>query len=234
MATTTTNFGWDIPQSTDLVKDGATAIAALGQDIDTALVDLKGGTTGQVLKKTSATDLDVEWGTASSGLTLISTTNFSAVASQAVTFASSTYQSYKIFIKWTQTNTGALSVRLRSGATDLTGSVYNTASFFMRSAGGPSGTHVQQNASNTSNLSVVSTIDATTSIQQFDILVGNLFETTSTSMSYNGLNTNGAGEAAQAIFGAIRVRDLISYDGLNFTIAAGTMTGKIIVYGITE
>ena len=26
MATTTTNFGWDIPQSTDLVKDGATAI----------------------------------------------------------------------------------------------------------------------------------------------------------------------------------------------------------------
>jgi len=61
MATTTTNFGWDIPQSTDLVKDGATAIAALGQDIDTALVDLKGGTTGQVLSKASATDLDFTW-----------------------------------------------------------------------------------------------------------------------------------------------------------------------------
>jgi hypothetical protein len=63
MATTTTNFGWDIPQSTDLVKDGATAIAALGQDIDTALVDLKGGTTGQVLAKASATDLDYSWTT---------------------------------------------------------------------------------------------------------------------------------------------------------------------------
>lgn len=61
MATTTTNFGWDIPQSTDLVKDGATAIAALGQDIDTALVDLKGGTTGQVLAKASGTDLDFTW-----------------------------------------------------------------------------------------------------------------------------------------------------------------------------
>ena len=61
MATTTTNFGWDIPQSTDLVKDGATAIAALGQDIDTALVDLKGGTTGQVLSKASGTDLDYTW-----------------------------------------------------------------------------------------------------------------------------------------------------------------------------
>ena len=61
MATTTTNFGWDIPQSTDLVKDGATAIAALGQDIDTALVDLKGGTTGQILAKASNTDLDYSW-----------------------------------------------------------------------------------------------------------------------------------------------------------------------------
>jgi hypothetical protein len=61
MATTTTNFGWDIPQSTDLVKDGATAIAALGQDIDTALVDLKGGTSGQVLSKASGTDLDFTW-----------------------------------------------------------------------------------------------------------------------------------------------------------------------------
>jgi hypothetical protein len=61
MATTTTNFGWDIPQSTDLVKDGATAIAALGQDIDTALIDLKGGTTGQVLAKATDTDLDFAW-----------------------------------------------------------------------------------------------------------------------------------------------------------------------------
>lgn len=61
MATTTTNFGWDIPQSTDLVKDGATAIAALGQDIDTSLVGLKGGTTGQVLSKTSGTDMAFTW-----------------------------------------------------------------------------------------------------------------------------------------------------------------------------
>ncbi len=61
MATTTPNFGFDIPQSTDLVKDGATAIAALGTDIDTAFVDLKGGTTGQVLAKATNTDLDFTW-----------------------------------------------------------------------------------------------------------------------------------------------------------------------------
>jgi hypothetical protein len=61
MATTTTNFGWDIPQSTDLVKDGATAIAALGQDIDTSMLGLKGGTTGQILSKTSGTDMAFTW-----------------------------------------------------------------------------------------------------------------------------------------------------------------------------
>ena len=37
MATTTTNNGWDIPQSSDYVKLGADAIATLGQDIDTAV-----------------------------------------------------------------------------------------------------------------------------------------------------------------------------------------------------
>ena len=40
MATVTTNYGFDIPQSSDLVKDGATAIALLGQDIDTAFAGL--------------------------------------------------------------------------------------------------------------------------------------------------------------------------------------------------
>ena len=61
MATTTPNFGWPVPTSTDLVKDGATAIEALGDGVDASLVDLKGGTTGQVLAKTSGTDLDFTW-----------------------------------------------------------------------------------------------------------------------------------------------------------------------------
>jgi len=61
MATTTPNFGWPVPTSTDLVKDGATAIEALGDAIDTSMVDLKGGTTGQILSKASATDMDFTW-----------------------------------------------------------------------------------------------------------------------------------------------------------------------------
>jgi hypothetical protein len=58
---TTTNFGWETPDDTDLVKDGALAMRTLGNSIDASFVDLKGGTTGQVLSKASGTDLDFTW-----------------------------------------------------------------------------------------------------------------------------------------------------------------------------
>ena len=58
---TTTNFGWTTPDDTDLVKDGASAIRTLGSGIDTSFLDLKGGTTGQILSKASNTDLDYSW-----------------------------------------------------------------------------------------------------------------------------------------------------------------------------
>jgi hypothetical protein len=67
MPTTTPNFGWSVPVSTDLVKDGATAIELLGDSIDASLVDLKGGTTGQVLAKNSNTDMDFIWVTDAAG-----------------------------------------------------------------------------------------------------------------------------------------------------------------------
>jgi hypothetical protein len=67
MATVTPNFNWPVPVSTDLVKDGATAIEALGDSIDASMVDLKGGTTGQVLSKNSNTDMDFVWVTNADG-----------------------------------------------------------------------------------------------------------------------------------------------------------------------
>jgi hypothetical protein len=65
---TTTNFNWSTPDDTALVKDGAAAIRTLGSSIDTSFVDLKGGTTGQVLAKASGTDLDFTWATDASGI----------------------------------------------------------------------------------------------------------------------------------------------------------------------
>jgi hypothetical protein len=64
----TTNFNWETPDDTDLVKDGAAAMRTLGNSIDSSFVDLKGGTTGQVLAKASNTDLDFVWSADASGI----------------------------------------------------------------------------------------------------------------------------------------------------------------------
>lgn len=58
---TTTNFGWETPDDTDLVKDGAAAIRTSLNGVDSSFVDLKGGSSGQVLAKNSNTDLDFVW-----------------------------------------------------------------------------------------------------------------------------------------------------------------------------
>jgi hypothetical protein len=64
----TTNFGWETPDDTDLVKDGAAAMRTLGNSIDASFVDLKGGTTGQILAKNSNTDLDFIWSSDATGI----------------------------------------------------------------------------------------------------------------------------------------------------------------------
>ena len=58
---TTTYFGWQTPDNTDLVKDGASAIRTLGSAIDSSMQYLEGGTTGQILSKTSNTDMAFSW-----------------------------------------------------------------------------------------------------------------------------------------------------------------------------
>ena len=132
---TTTNFGWTTPDNTGYVKDGALAIRTLGNGIDTSLLDLKGGTTGQVLKKTSGTDLDFEWGTVSStprigqvvqasGSSFTTTSNTYANAtgwSATITPTSATSKilvSYSFYGSgtWSPNSAGNMSVRIdRSG-----------------------------------------------------------------------------------------------------------------------
>jgi hypothetical protein len=79
----TTYFGWETPDDTDLVKDGAAAIRTLGQAIDTSLQDLEGGTTGQVLKKNSDTDMDFIWAADSAGMTNPMTTTGDTIYSSS-------------------------------------------------------------------------------------------------------------------------------------------------------
>jgi len=61
MTNPTSNFGWQMPTSTDLVTDLPADFAVFGQAVDTSMAGLKGGTTGQILSKTSNTDMAFTW-----------------------------------------------------------------------------------------------------------------------------------------------------------------------------
>jgi hypothetical protein len=80
---TSPNFGWLEPDNTDLVKNGALAIRTLGDAIDASLVDLKGGTTDQVLAKNSNTDMDFKWVSDATGMTNPMTTTGDVIYSSS-------------------------------------------------------------------------------------------------------------------------------------------------------
>jgi hypothetical protein len=104
----TVNNNWPYPESSDLVKDGATAIENLADAIDTTL--------GVFVPS-------------SPGLTLINTTSFSAVASQNITNVfSATYVNYLMLIKsFGSTTSTTVRARLGASASFDAGSNYSHA-----------------------------------------------------------------------------------------------------------
>lgn len=85
---TTTNFGWETPDDTDLVKDGAAAIRTALGGVDTSFVDLKGGTTNQVLRKATNTDLDFVWSTLSAAAPNSATSSYISNSTSSGTYVS--------------------------------------------------------------------------------------------------------------------------------------------------
>jgi hypothetical protein len=126
MATTTPNYGWDVPTSTDYVKDGATAIETLGDDIDATLWTALGG--------------------AYPGLRLVKKQTIgSGVSTIAVTSAfSTTYDAYKIIVTGGASNIDNRTFKLKLGSTatgyfySLAYSGYSSGNGYLRSATGTS------------------------------------------------------------------------------------------------
>lgn len=128
---TTTNFGWQTPDDTDLVKDGAAAIRTALGGVDTSFVDLKGGTTGQVLAKASNTDLDFTWSN-DSGISptivdakgdLIAATAADTVARLAVGANNTVLtadSSTSTGLKWATPTSGGMTL-INTGGTTLSG-----------------------------------------------------------------------------------------------------------------
>jgi hypothetical protein len=122
MATTTPNYGWDVPTSTDYVKDGATAIETLGDDIDASLFSITSGK--------------------NVGLVHLNTTTFTTASFVNVdNVFTSAYQNYKIILNITASSiSGGVGITWRgrtagSNITSTYGSQYlrgtaSTASAF--------------------------------------------------------------------------------------------------------
>jgi hypothetical protein len=172
---TTTNFGWTTPDDTALVKDGASAIRTLGSAIDTSLVDLKGGTTDQVLAKNSNTDLDFKWVATSSKVVQIvygstgtqtnSSTNTYVDTGLTATITP-TSASNKVLVmvdhgaNQKETNNTSMAMRLFRGATQIAQIMVD---------GGKNGTNDRQDFGGTSVkvLDTPATTSATTYKTQF-------------------------------------------------------------------
>jgi hypothetical protein len=106
---TTTNNGWTYPESTDLVKDGATAIETLATNIDTTLGVY-----------------------ADPGLVLINTTSFSGVASQSFNNVfSASYKKYKFIGNILQAGADSAFFRLRASGADAAGSNYVRTNYLL-------------------------------------------------------------------------------------------------------
>ena len=120
MAGQTANYSFDYPTSTDYVKDGATAIETLADDVDATLFTALGG--------------------AYPGLRLIkSQTIGSGVSSVSVTGAfSSTYENYFITVTGTIASVGGgvcIFSFEDSGGTALTTGNYNSTSYIVMGTG---------------------------------------------------------------------------------------------------
>jgi hypothetical protein len=213
MATTTTNYGFDIPQSTDLVKDGATAIATLGQDIDTAM--------------------NTALGTKKAGMVLLNTTSFSGVASQALpanTF-SATYENYMIVVNLTGvTSDGILYLKLRSGVTD------SSAGYFQGvPASNVSGTATNFSQNNSSLGFFIIELDSGSNNHIYTnvMTMHSPFASILTTHTMNFVGSQTTGAILGGAGGGVH-NSAVSYDSANLIASAGNVTGKVSVYGINS
>jgi hypothetical protein len=142
---TTTNYAWETPDDTDLVKDGAAAIRTLGSSIDTTTKALNPSTTlGDIEYRSSTANTNTRLGIGSNGqylsisggvpawadisaggMTLISTTSLSGTTT-TLSSIPQTYNSLFLVIQGVTTSAGndeAFEVR-PNGVTNLCDQAY--------------------------------------------------------------------------------------------------------------
>jgi hypothetical protein len=200
----TTNYSFPTPADTDLVKNGADAIRDLGDAVDTAM--------------------NTALGTKKAGMVLLNTTSFSAVSSQSIpTVFNANYTNYRILIRATGSTTGNITLRLRSGATDDSGTNYSDQYIF---AGSTSVTAARATGQTSWSISGFSAGSG-----NFLILdVVNPFAASPSGM-WASVVSNYLSTGIEWFSRTFGHNQSTSYDGYNLIMSAGTMTGVVSTYG---
>jgi hypothetical protein len=206
----TANNNWPYPESTDLVKDGATAIENLADAIDTTLGVY-----------------------ADPGLVLINTTSFSGVASQALTADTftSAYDNYLIVLKLSAATSDA-NVFLKMRASGVDSSVnYYYAYLGLTS----SNITLNKNGSNVTDGFLLSEVDTGSSAKptfvRFEIYNPKIAEPTSLILQASISTT--AGTPFTLNGGGVHTPST-AYDSANFISSDGNISGSITVYGMNK
>ena len=205
MATTTPNYGWTVPTSTDLVKDGATAIETLGDAIDASM--------------------NTALGTKKAGMVLLNTTSFSGVASTSLTADTftSAYTNYKILIRITNTTAGEMRYRFRAAGSDDTNNNYNSQFLVADSTGVTGARVINQNTGLLGYLGLNET-------SFFDItFFSPKASSRSAVQSYESREHGGTNVIIQHHFS--NFNNTTSFDSMTFIPQAGAITGTYSVYG---
>lgn len=210
MATTTPNYGWTVPTSTDLVKDGATAIETLGDAIDASM--------------------NTALGTKKAGMVLLNTTSFSGVSSQSINDVfSATYTHYKIIIDVKNTTTASsCNIRMRVSGADNSSSNYVNQRLTVENAtvsgNRPAATTSFTNVCNTNN-----------TISDMSVLeLSNAFQTDCTQMFGTRMTGMNADSTAQFSTTAYGMTVTTSYTGFTLISNSSNITGTISVYGYNK
>ena len=161
------------------------------------------------------------------GLTLINTTSFSGVASQAVNPFSATYDAYRIIFTLTASSGNpTITFRIRNGVTDNSASNYYFGGFNSAVIGGTVGSY-RGNGTSSWTIGDINIAGAPRYYTVMDIV--NPFATTLTKASYTGFYSNASDFFGYGV-GAM-IDNSTSYDGYNILSSTGTITGKVVTYG---
>lgn len=248
---TTTNYAWETPDDTDLVKDGAAAIRTLGSSIDTTTKALNPsttlgdieyrsstantntrlgiGSTGQVLTVSGGAPSWATPATATSGFTYITSSTFSNVATASITGCfTSTYYNYFVTFQ----DMGAASANDDFEMVFITAAPADSTSHY----GGYVFLNIDTPAVSSGSFKSASKIKlagATGLLTSNDYGSGFMYVSqvgVSGRPRINGQYINNS-EGYPTSFGAM-VGATGTFTGMKFSTSSSNITGKITVYGL--